>query len=155
MTDSIILYPVATTAQHVYVINIPSAESIMFAMLGIAIWYICVRGFAIGTFDKYITKQISEFDANLTIVASCMMLILPILSSVGLITMYNLITTMVDKGYYMPTIYDCWQFALIPPLYNILGYLFILLGIWCLINIIQMICLAIDDIEMWWRSVRY
>lgn len=146
---------VTGSTHHMYYIDVPSAESIMFTMLGIAMWYIYVRALSVGNFDKYITKQISKIDVNLTVVVFCIMLIAPILLFILPVATYNLIMTLVDKGYYMPAIYDCWQFALIPPLFNILGYLFILLGIWCLINIIHVICLAIDDIEMWWRSVRY
>lgn len=141
---------VSSTTNHIYYINIPSAESILFIMLGIAIWYVCVHAFAVGNFDKYMTKQISEFDANLTIVTFCTILILPILSWVFLISMNHIIIDMVDKGYYMPAIYYSWQFALITPLYNVLIYVFVALGIWCVINIIHMICLAIDDVERWW-----
>lgn len=150
MTEIINL--IAGTTNHIYYINIPSVESIIFAMLGIALWYVCVRAFAIGNFDEYITKQISEFDANLTVVTFCIMLVAPILLFVEPIAVYNLILTLVDKGYYMPAIYDSWQFALITPLYNVLIYVFVALGIWCVINIIHMICLAIVDIERWWKQ---
>lgn len=149
-----IINVVSGSSNHMYYVNLPSAESIMFIMIGIAIWYICVRAFAVGNFDNYITKQISEVDVNLTIFVFCIMLISPVLLYITPISMYNLIVTMVNKGYYMPTIYDSWQFALIPPLYNILGYLFILLGIWCLINIIHVVCLAIDDVKLWWNDGR-
>ena len=154
MTEAIILTPLGSTTHHIYYIDIPSAESILFSLIGIAIWYICIRAFTVGNFDKCITKQISEVDVNLTVVTFCIMVISPILLFVFPVAMYNLIVTMVDKGYYMPAIYDSWQFALISPLYNILGVLVVLLGVWCLINIVHVICLAIDDIELWWKGGR-
>ena len=151
MTDII---TVSGAAHHIYSIEVPSAESIMLIVLGISLWYVCIRGFAIGNFDEYITKQIEAFDTNLTIVTFCIILIAPVFLFIQPIAMYNLITAMVSQGSYMPSIWDSWQFALIPQLYNILIYVFVALGIWCAINVVHMIGLAIDDVTVWLKERR-
>lgn len=97
-------------------------------------------------YNKMITKQIAEHESGITVVSVCFLQIISVFMII-----FPVFTNLYDD--FLIKNYTVMSFMLNQPLveffvdcYDLITYFSIALAIWTLVNVIQMICLSIDEL---------
>jgi hypothetical protein len=105
------------------------------------------------TLDEIITKQIREINVDLTIVSVCfLILIIPALYLIpeGILAIDQ---TLISFGTYNASFCYYGNYcSIIQSLLNWLEYLIIAMVGWTVLNVIQMICLSINNAQQYFKE---
>lgn len=105
------------------------------------------------TFDEFITNQIRDHNVDLTIVSGCFALglcIIIIFSSMS----FSAIDSELIRAGHVSILENGNTATIVSNGLNRVGYLFMMLSVWFIINMVQMICLAIDEVVDWRCNVK-